>query len=201
MELNNNWKDRKVIRNELIYKACLPNRDFTPVLILYWTNESLQQFLVPCTQEELARLWYLNGVDENGPGWEQHGEDFLWLKARIHFTGMTEGNGEWYERYFIDVRDEDGRVLDPIATPPGTAVILTGIITQEKREDFEGRNPIIDLVEMVEKTGGLVRLEGELHLAAAEDTNDLAQSYVLACKHLGREPVINEVESGTKVEP
>lgn len=134
MNLHNDYRDRQRIRNDIIWRASMPGRDFTPVLLMFWTKESLGQFLIPCTSEELKKLRSLNGVDENGtPGWEQHRETLQFLKNKISLNyedgdGEEHPEGEWRERYFIDTHDEEGRPLPPVTLPTGTILVVTGFI-------------------------------------------------------------------------
>lgn len=126
--LHNTHIDRARIRNELGIQACMIFREFTPVLILYWTQKNLQQFLVPCSKVELAKLRYLHGVDENGPDSESCRATFEWLREKIRHNDLVDGDGEWYEKYYVDVKDEHDRPLPPISCPPNTVVIVTGYI-------------------------------------------------------------------------
>jgi hypothetical protein len=107
---------------------------YTPVLLSYWTRESLETFLVPVTQDVLEKLKKVNGIDENGPGWEPLSEIFTFIANKISTTYVETGTpdhdpqGEWRERFLVDMEDEDGRPLPPVTLPPGTVMIVTGFI-------------------------------------------------------------------------
>lgn len=131
--INNTWADRHRIRCETFFSGDGFYREYTPVLLIYWTKESLNLFLIPATPEEFEKLSSIRGIDENGEGWEPHKETFHWLKNKIDYQyedgdGDIHPQGEWREKYFIDVADEDGKPLPVISSPPGTVFISTGII-------------------------------------------------------------------------
>jgi hypothetical protein len=130
--IRNNWESRKRIREQLRIDL-ISDSTIQPVLLIYWTKESLNQFLIPATPEEFMRLDSLHGVDENGTGWEPLKENFEWLKNKISYKyedgdGDKYPEGQWRERYFIDTHDDEGKSLTPIIAPPGTTVIITGYI-------------------------------------------------------------------------
>jgi hypothetical protein len=188
--LKNTWQDRKLIRDAMTLKACFPYRDFTPVLVMYWTKETLLQYLVPCDQETLQKLYPLNGIDENGTGWEPLKDTFQFLKDKISQVG------DWMEEYFIDTCDEDGRPLPPVSTPPGTVLIITGYIPQEEvRVD----DILLDFVQNVEDTG-MVLLQISMDRHDPSKGPSLAQAYLRTCAYLKREPRLWDPASTSKEE-
>lgn len=127
-----NWLDRQKIREQMRI-SMLSRYDFTPVLLMYWTSQSLSQFLIPVNKEELDVLKLIHGIDENSEGWELHRPIFNWLKNKLSYTyedadEEQQKQGEWREKYFMDTHDEQGKVITPVTLPPGTVVVITGMV-------------------------------------------------------------------------
>lgn len=127
--VRNDWKDRQRIRAQMQVDM-ISDPTITPVLLLYWTCENLETYLIPATPEELEKLKKVNGIDNQGTGWETVEDELEYIQEkRYRFDELRSTvHGEWQDRYLVDTHDENEQPLPPVILPPGTVVIITGFI-------------------------------------------------------------------------
>lgn len=130
--VRNNWKSRQDFRDNLEDNPFL-RAGVTPVLLTFWTNESVDTFLIPATQQECQLLRKVHGIDMYGEGWETVGVELNHVINKVSHTyedgdGGQVPQGEWRERYLVDTHDDLGAPLTPVTVPPGTVVVVTGFI-------------------------------------------------------------------------
>lgn len=117
-----NWQDRQKIREKELLS---PN--ITPVLLLYWNQEDLEVYLLPCSPSMVKKLKKVNGRFCNQVGWEQYDEIFKYIES-MRYDDVARMDGPWKLRYLVDRTDEHAESLPPALLPPGTLVIQTGFI-------------------------------------------------------------------------